>query len=90
MLGLSGRDVAVYTSTQYLIDARLDREQVERIARDLLANELIQRFQIADRNAWAARPGFPARTAAVTGAASAEVAVVDLHAQKSGASANHL
>ena len=80
VLGLSGRDVAVYTSTQYLIDARLDREQVERIARDLLANELIQRFQIADRNAWAARPGFPARTAAVTGAASAEVAVVDLHA----------
>jgi len=79
---LGNRDVgiAVYTSTQYLITGNLNRSQVEHIARDLLANELIQRFQIADKAAWTASPGFPARTAAVTGEASSTVDIVDLSA----------
>ena len=77
-----GKDakIAVYTSTQYLISGKLDRGQVEHIAKDLLANELIQRFQISDRQSWAANPGFPARTAAVTGEASDTVEIVDLSA----------
>ncbi|GAB6111499.1 phosphoribosylformylglycinamidine synthase subunit PurS [Desulfomicrobium salsuginis] len=70
--------IAVYTSTQYLISGTLDRGQVEHIAKDLLANELIQRFQIGDKASWAANPGFPARTAAVTGEASSTVEIVDL------------
>ncbi len=78
VLGDRKADISVYTSTQYLIRARLDRHQVEHIARDLLANELIQRFQIADKASWDANPGFPARTAKVTGAASSTVEIVDL------------
>lgn len=78
VLGTRNADIAVYTSTQYLISGDLSQTQVEHIAKDLLANELIQRFQIADRNAWTASPGFPARTAAVTGEASSTVDIVDL------------
>ncbi len=78
VLGDRNLNVAVYTSTQYLISGRLTRPQVEHIAKDLLANELIQRFQIADKAQWTAKPGFPARTAAVTGAASSTVDIVDL------------
>jgi phosphoribosylformylglycinamidine synthase len=79
VLGL-GKDaaIAVYTSTQFLISGDLDRARVEHIARDLLANELIQRFEIADKAAWAQQPGFPARTAAVTGESSSAVEIIDL------------
>ena len=43
VLGLARDErAAVYTSTQFLITGRLTRAQVEHIARDLLANELIQ------------------------------------------------
>ncbi|MDR2727195.1 MAG: phosphoribosylformylglycinamidine synthase, partial [Deltaproteobacteria bacterium] len=54
----------------------LDREQAEHIARDLLANELIQRFSLKSRAQWQAEPGFPARAAKVTGEACSEVAVI--------------
>jgi phosphoribosylformylglycinamidine synthase len=80
VLGDAGLNVAVYTSTQYLISGSLTRAQAEHIAKDLLANELIQRFQIADKNQWAAKPGFLARTAAVTGESSSTVEIVDLSA----------
>ncbi|PKN40728.1 MAG: phosphoribosylformylglycinamidine synthase [Deltaproteobacteria bacterium HGW-Deltaproteobacteria-18] len=78
VLGDRNADIAVYTSTQYLICGDLNRAQVEHIARDLLANELIQRFEIADKDTWTASPGFQARTAAVTGEASSTVDIVDL------------
>jgi len=78
VLGDRDMKIAVYTSTQYLITGNLRQAQVEHIAKDLLANELIQRFQIADKAEWAAKPGFPARTAAVTGAASSTVDIMDL------------
>jgi len=79
VLGLD-TDIAVYTSTQYLISGSLSQTQVEHIAKDLLANELIQRFQIACGRAWAEKPGFPARTAAVTGESVSAVEIVDLSA----------
>ena len=71
-------DLAVYTSTQYLLDGALDKAQVEHIARDLLANELIQRFEIKSRAEWAAQPGFEPRAAKVSGAANDAVATIDL------------
>ncbi|NCD25335.1 MAG: phosphoribosylformylglycinamidine synthase [Deltaproteobacteria bacterium] len=80
VLGDAGMDIAVYTSTQYLITAELGREQVGHIAKDLLANELIQRFEIKSAADWASNPGFPARAAKVTGAASNTVETVDLSA----------
>lgn len=42
----------VFTSRQYLLTGQLSREEVERIARDLLANELIERWEIRDHQSW--------------------------------------
>ncbi|HAE22927.1 MAG TPA: phosphoribosylformylglycinamidine synthase [Spirochaetaceae bacterium] len=85
VLGLSGaaaKAVSVYTSVQHLLFSAagqpLDEKTVLHIARDLLANELIQRFELKSAAQWAAEPGFAAKAARVTGQASDEVAVVPL------------
>jgi phosphoribosylformylglycinamidine synthase II len=44
---------AVYTSRQYLLTGRLTRGEVERVAGDLLANSLIQRWEIRSSEDWA-------------------------------------
>ena len=49
---LLGRELQVYTSRQYLISGRLSRDDAARIARELLANELIERFFIIERGGW--------------------------------------
>ncbi len=69
------RNFAVYTATQYHIRAdeavaRLSLDDIEHIAKDLLANELIMRFNIKSGAQWQAMPGFPAQAARVTGEAS--------------------
>jgi phosphoribosylformylglycinamidine synthase len=46
-------EAAVYTSRQYLLTGRLTRDEVERIASDLLANSLIQRWEIRSIEDWA-------------------------------------
>jgi phosphoribosylformylglycinamidine synthase len=75
------KSVAVYTSSQFAFSAPgLERGDMERIGRDFLANELIQRFEIKSREEWMAEPGFPAKAAKVSGAASDEVALIDLKA----------
>lgn len=79
VLGLSGDErekIKVYTATQFIFDEELERSQLEHIARDLLANELIQRFEIKSASEWNAEPGFEAKAARVTGQASDEVAVI--------------
>ncbi|MCG2732257.1 AIR synthase-related protein, partial [Pseudodesulfovibrio aespoeensis] len=79
VLGLSKvglESVKVYTSRQYLIRAGLDEAGIRHIAADLLANELIQRFEYKSAAQWAASPGFEARAARVTGQASDEVGTV--------------
>lgn len=82
VLGGERRSIAVYTSAQYHVtcagDAPLSRADMEHIARDLLANELIQRFMLKSGREWAAEPGFTPRAAQVTGTASDEVAVIPL------------
>ncbi|GAB7079067.1 AIR synthase-related protein [Megalodesulfovibrio paquesii] len=74
--------VAVYTSLQYRLSAPaqgpLSREQIQAIADNLLANELIQRVQIKSGADWEQDPGFPARAARVLGAASDAVNVIPL------------
>ncbi len=59
LLGLrlpEGEDL--YTSKQYRIKApRLKRDQADRIARELLANDLIQRWQIISWSEWDPREG---------------------------------
>jgi phosphoribosylformylglycinamidine synthase subunit PurSL len=68
----------VYTSTQYLLRGRFTAGEVDHIARDLLANELIQRYQIKSGTQWEAAPGFPAEEANVTGEAKSDVATIAL------------
>ena len=41
-----------YTSTEYLFEGNLTREEVERICTDLLGNSLIQRFEIRKADEW--------------------------------------
>ena len=76
--GKDQSDIKVYTSEQFLIIGNLNYDQVEHIARDLLANELIQRFAIKNRDEWAKEPGFPVIEPKVTGQASDEVEIIAL------------
>ncbi|CAK7004067.1 MAG: Phosphoribosylformylglycinamidine synthase subunit PurL [Desulfovibrio sp.] len=82
-LGIADRrSIAVYTAHQYHIRSKagraLDEDAVTGIARDLLANELIQRFRIKSGVAWQVEPGFPAQASKVSGQASSEVAVIPI------------
>ncbi|MDR2489680.1 MAG: phosphoribosylformylglycinamidine synthase [Desulfovibrio sp.] len=72
------RDFSVYTAVRYHMRARLSRQDVERIASDLLANDLIQRSAVKEGAAWRKKPGFPLQAARVTGAADNEVSVIPL------------
>lgn len=72
------RDFAVYTSTRYLFSGRLTEADVRRIARDLLANELIQRFEVKSRDQWKVAPGFAAKAAQVIGRPSDTVETIPL------------
>ncbi len=49
----------VYTSKQCLIKGNLSLKEVEKIAAGLLANELIQRFTIVNKNSWDEKQGVP-------------------------------
>ena len=51
----------VYKSTQYLIDAALEREQVERIGEEILYNSLIEEIDILGFDEYRAHGGFPVR-----------------------------
>ncbi len=51
------KDEAVYFSKIYEIKGSLRRDEVERIARDLLANELIQNWEIFSKDEWDKRNG---------------------------------
>ncbi len=76
------QDIAVYTSIQYRFSAHkehpLSREMVENIAKNLLCNELIQRYRLKSREEWNKEPGFVVQAARVTGASCDEVHVVAL------------
>ena len=53
LLGKRAADVPpVYTSRQYVISGVIGRSEVETIATSLLANELIERYEIIDGSAW--------------------------------------
>jgi phosphoribosylformylglycinamidine synthase subunit PurSL len=80
-LDLSGADrdaLAVYTAVQYHIEGLAGRAEAERVAKDLLSNDLLQRSEIASGETWRQTPGFAARAAKVTGQASGKIEVPDL------------
>ncbi|WP_028573780.1 phosphoribosylformylglycinamidine synthase subunit PurS [Desulfonatronovibrio hydrogenovorans] len=82
VLGSSDNKIRVYTSRQFLIKGRLSRDQVTHIARDLLANELIERFEIKNSQEWAEEPGFKLVEPRVTGQASDLVETIVLEGLK--------
>ncbi|RNC67853.1 MAG: phosphoribosylformylglycinamidine synthase [Desulfuromonadales bacterium] len=79
---ITGRPFAVgegvYTSVQYLLSGTMAKSDVERIARDLLCNTLIQRFVILDAVEFAAQNGVPVSVPKVTGETRAQVREIDL------------
>ncbi|MFH1071746.1 MAG: phosphoribosylformylglycinamidine synthase subunit PurS, partial [Candidatus Glassbacteria bacterium] len=82
MLGVEpGPSQGFFTSRQYLFEGGLSREEVERVARDLLANELIERWQIIGRTEWESGKRVAAVVPVVTGGGSASVAEYDLEVE---------
>jgi phosphoribosylformylglycinamidine synthase len=69
---------AVYTATRHHLKCALNRDVVERAARGLLVNELIQRFSIKSAEEWRREPGFAPRAAKVAVSAGNDVAAVPL------------
>ena len=72
-------DEAVYTSRQYLLTGRLTREEVERVAGDLLANSLIQRWEIRSLEDWAEGHDTDLGVPKVRGTTVARVETIPLH-----------
>ena len=69
----------VYTSVLYFIKGRLTQSQAESIATGLLANTLIQRFEIKDRKSWNPEVGMSLTIPKVSG--RNEVRVEELNLQ---------
>ena len=69
---------AVYTSIQYLIEGELEAEEAERLASQVLANELIHRWQIVFPHQFDPARGLDAEVPRVSLAGGGEVAEVDL------------
>jgi phosphoribosylformylglycinamidine synthase II len=57
----------VYTSVLYFLKGPLARNQAESIATNLLANTLIQRFEVKDRKSWDPETGMGVTVPKVTG-----------------------
>ncbi|OPY29265.1 MAG: phosphoribosylformylglycinamidine synthase II [Methanocella sp. PtaU1.Bin125] len=72
------KDESVHTSMQYLINGKLTREQVETICKQLLGNELIERFEVVDGRSWDARKGIEAKVPLVRDPHRPRVAEVNL------------
>lgn len=72
------REINVYFAQQYLIKGNISYEDVERIAKDLLCNELIEEYRIKDKKSWEKSPGFEVRIPKVTGKSSDKVEIIPL------------
>jgi phosphoribosylformylglycinamidine synthase II len=73
-----GEGGGVYTARQYLLWGDLNRPQAEKIATGLLANPLIQRFDIRSRPEWQAGEDIPVRVPKVREPATFRVQEFDL------------
>ncbi|MFQ6104464.1 MAG: phosphoribosylformylglycinamidine synthase subunit PurS [Candidatus Glassbacteria bacterium] len=68
----------VYTSRQYLIQGNLGRDEVKRIATDLLANELIERWEVLSIEEWREGKKIAVTVPKVSGKAESRVREFDL------------
>jgi phosphoribosylformylglycinamidine synthase len=73
-----GAEEKVYAARQFLIRGELDRSGAEHIAKDLLANELIQHFEIFSRAAFDFERGVPAHVPRVIESSRLLVEEIDL------------
>lgn len=74
VLELEDREsVSVYVADQYHIYGDFSEDAIASIGRDVLANELIQRFEYKSKAGWQKEPGFAAVAARVSGQANDEV-----------------
>ena len=75
---LGERKINVYTSRQYLLSGTLTKADAERIARDLLANDLIERYQVVGKEEFDFQNGLPAVVPQVTGKGEPQLATINL------------
>ena len=75
---------AVYTSRQYLLTGRLTRDEVERVASDLLANSLIQRWEVRSIEDWAEGHDTDLGVPKVRGTNQAHVESIPLNVSEAG------
>ena len=68
----------VYTAVQYLLQGELVREDVEKIASQFLANQLIEQYKIKSKTEWKENPGFENVPPRVTGMSTSKVETVSL------------
>ena len=73
-----GEDDKVYTSRQVLLRGNLKREQAVRVATALLANPLIETWQVISRDEWNKAPGIPAQSRKVVVPHTPTVKAIDL------------
>lgn len=78
VLGKERSALKVYTAKQYHLWGSISLADAERIGRDLLANELIERLRIKSKDEWAKEPGFEAQASKVTGKAVDTVHIIPL------------
>ncbi len=52
-----GPDEAVYTSKLYVINGKLSRDQAQNIAREILANDIIQQWRVHSIDEWDSKEG---------------------------------
>jgi phosphoribosylformylglycinamidine synthase len=73
-----GEDDKVYTSRQVLLRGDLKREQAVRVATALLANPLIETWQVVSRDEWNKAPGIAAQSRKVVVPHTPSVKAIDL------------
>jgi phosphoribosylformylglycinamidine synthase II len=79
MFHLPEGSVNVYSSTQYLIDGDLTREDIETVAREILCNTLIQEIDLLDYGTFKTRDGFPPKSRHFPSSHTPRVQRYDLH-----------
>jgi phosphoribosylformylglycinamidine synthase subunit PurSL len=77
---LPDRLSGVHTSRQYIIEGRIGRDDAERIASSLLANDLIERYVIVDGKSWDRQKGLPPYVPRVIGEDRLHIEEINLDA----------
>ncbi len=73
------KPLKVYTSRQYVIRGEIGRAGAERIASGVLANDLIERYEIVDGKSWDAKKGMNPYVPKVVGVDDPRVEEIDLN-----------